>query len=390
MPGTRRVSIAMSFAYHPRRAEGDAERARQRRARRLGARDRRPFRLARLLDRRRLARRARRPRGRLPLHRAPALQGLAPLRRADDRGDVRRDGRRAQRRDLAREHRRLRARPRPPRRDGARRHGGHGLRARVRRGRPGARGRARGDRDVRGHAAGARPRPLLAGGVRRPSARPARDRHGGGHLHRQPPRALGLPPHRVRAGERRRRRGGESRARPPRRASPAERAPRRRPRARRHARPPAARAPAGARAPLPAEGHRAVPRLPRRDRHLALRSPPLRRVAPRLDPRRLGVVAPLPGDPREARHGVLRLQLRGAVHRHGRDRRLRRHARGEPRRVRRDHRRADRRDRGGAAAQGRARAREGEPQGPHRPLARVDVEPDEPAREVARHRHRAA
>ena len=52
-------------------------------------------------------------------------------------------------------------------------------------------------------------------------------------------------------------------------------------------------------------------------------------------------------------------------------------------------RRADRRDRRGTAAQGRARAREGEPQGPHRPLARVDVEPHEPAREVARHRHRA-
>ena len=38
---------------------------------------------------------------------------------------------------------------------------------RVRRGRPGARGRARGDRDVRGHAAGARARPLLRRGLRR-------------------------------------------------------------------------------------------------------------------------------------------------------------------------------------------------------------------------------
>ena len=79
-----------------------------------------------------------------------------------------------------------------------------------------------------------------------------------------------------------------------------------------------------------------------------------------------------------------------AVHRHRHPRRLRRHARGEPRGVRRDLRRADRRDRGRPAAQGRARAREGEPQGPDRPLARVDVEPDEPARQVARHRHRAA
>ena len=253
----------------------------------------------------------------------------------------------------------------------------------------GARGSARGDRDVRGHAAGARPRPLLTGGLRRPSARPAGDRHGGGHLHRQPPRARGLPPHRVCAGQCRRRRGGEPRARPPRRTAAAERAPCRRPRARRYTRPSTAYASAGARAPLPAEGHRAVPRLPRRDRHLTLRSPSFRCVAIRLDPRRLGVVAALPGDPREARHGLLRVQLRGAVHRHGCHRRLRRHARGEPRLVRRDHRRADRRDRCRAAAQGRARAREGEPQGPHRPRARVDLEPDEPTREVARHRHGA-
>ncbi len=73
----------------------------------------------------------------------------------------------------------------------------------------------------------------------------------------------------------------------------------------------------------------------------------------------------------------------------GVDRRLRRHARGEPRLVRRDLHRADRRDRGGAPQEGRARACEGESQGPDRPLARVDIEPDEPAREVARHRHRA-
>ena len=144
------------------RAEGRPERARQRRARHLRAGRERALGRARLLDRRRLARRARRPRRRLALHRAPPVQGLAPLRRAGDRGDVRRDGRRAERRDLAREHRRLRARPRPPRRDGARGDDRHGLRALLRRGRPGARGRARGDRDVRGHAAGARARPLLA------------------------------------------------------------------------------------------------------------------------------------------------------------------------------------------------------------------------------------
>src|SRR5205085_1253158 len=67
----------------------------------------------------------------------------------------------------------------------------------------------------------------------------------------------------------------------------------------------------------------------------------------------------------------------------------RRHARGEPRDVRRDLCRADRRDRGRPVAQGRARAREGEPQGTDRALARVHLEPHEPAREVARHRHRA-
>ena len=85
------------------------------------------------------------------------------------------------------------------------------------------------------------------------------------------------------------------------------------------------------RAPLPAQGDGAVPPLPRRDRHLALGSPPLRRLAARLDPRRVGLVAPLPGDPREARHGVRGLQLRGAVHGHRHPRRVRRHARGEPR-----------------------------------------------------------
>ena len=150
------------------RAEVRPLRARLGRARHLGEGAERPLGLARLLDRRRLARRARRPRRRLALHRAPALQGLALVRRAADRRDVRRDGRRAERGDLARAHRRLLARARPARRGGARGDDRHGLRAAVRRARPGARGRARGDRDVRGHAAGARARSLLA---RRSSAR---------------------------------------------------------------------------------------------------------------------------------------------------------------------------------------------------------------------------
>ena len=50
----------------------------------------------------------------------------------------------------------------------------HGLRAGVRRPRLRARGRARGDRDVRGHAARARPRPDERGGLRRPPARAGR------------------------------------------------------------------------------------------------------------------------------------------------------------------------------------------------------------------------
>ena len=44
----------------------------------------------------------------------------------------------------------------------------------------------------------------------------------------------------------------------------------------------------------------------------------------------------------------------------------------------------------GKLRHGRARTGEGEPQGPHHALDGVDVEPDEPARQVAHLRHRAA
>ena len=47
-------------------------------------------------------------------------------------------------------------------------------------------------------------------------------------------------------------------------------------------------------------------------------------------------------------------------------------------------------DRGRPAAAERAPAREGEPEGPRRPLDGVDLEPHEPARQVADHRHGAA
>ena len=155
-------------------------------------------------------------------------------------------------------------------------------------------------------------------------------------------------------------------------------------------RPQAVRTRAAARLPLPAEGDGAVPRLPGRARDLAPRRAPLRRLAARLDHRRLRVVAALPGDPREARDGLLGLQLRLPVLRLGPDRALRRHARGEPRRLLRDRRPRARGRRGRQRPAGGARARPGEPEGPDAALARVDVEPDEPAREVADQRHRAA
>ncbi len=371
------------------RAEVRPVRAGQRRTGDLGARSERPVGRPRLLDRGRVARREGRPRRRLALHRAPAVQGLPVVRRAADRGDLRRDGGGAERRDVAGAHRRLLPRPRPARRDGARRHDGHGLRARVRGARPGARRRPRGDRDVRGHAAGARARPLLRGGLRPARARPAGDRDRRRDLDGQPPRDRRVSPLDVHGREHRRLRCGEHPARQARRAAAEGRAGERG-RAARAARSPAARADAAAGSPLSAQGHRAVPRVPRRDRHLAFRPAPLRRIAPRLDPRRVGVVAPLPGDPREARDGVCGLQLRVAVHRHRADRDLRRHARGEPRRVHRDLRRADGGDRGGQAPQGRGRARTGEPEGADHALDGVDVEPDEPARQVADRGHRAA
>ena len=158
------------------------------------------------------------------------------------------------------------------------------------------------------------------------------------------PRARLVPPRCVRRRQHRRRRGRERRARPAvaacspsgcRETPPSSMRPRK----------PLA-APPVARPPLPAQGDRAVPRLPRRARPLAARRAALRRLAARRDPRRLGLVAALPGDPREARDGLRRLQLRLAVLRHGPDRALHRHARGEPRRVPRDR---------GARAGGRGR-----------------------------------
>ena len=219
--------------------------------------------------------------GRLALHRAPPLQGLALVRRAADRGDVRRDGRGAERRHLARAHGRLRARTRPPRRDGARRDGRHG-----------ASRRSFADLDqerevvleeiamVRGHAAGARARPA--------SRRPCSARHALGRpvigtaevISTVSRRAIAAYHRTMYAdGEHRRRRSRQHRPRPARRPARAVRPPSaataRAGDAR--ARRPLVRAPPPGPA-LPAQGHRAVPRVPRRAGDLALRpraaSPP--------------------------------------------------------------------------------------------------------------------
>src|SRR5207247_2152925 len=69
---------------------------------------------------------------------------------------------------------------------------------------------------------------------------------------------------------------------------------------------------------------------------------------------------------------------------------LRRDARGEPHGVSQDRRAGARRCRCGQPAAERARAREGEPEGADRALDGVDVEPDEPPRQVADQRHGAA
>ena len=129
----------------------------------------------------------------------------------------------------------------------------------------------------------------------------------------------------------------------------------------------ARRAPA-ARARLPAEGDGAVPRLPRRPGNRALGPPPLHGVHPRRRARRLGLVPALPGDPREARPRLRRVHVLLAVRGHGADRGLRRHEGGEPRRVPAHRRRADRRHLRARPAARRARAREGEPQGPDHAL----------------------
>ena len=145
----------------------------------------------------------------------------------------------------------------------------------------------------------------------RAPARPAGDRPRRRDLVDRPPVDRRPTTARVRRREHRPRRRGQPRARPAaRRCSSAPRASgSSRRRGRRRVRSPLVREPAPGL------------RFQRKDTEqfhvcigapgiVALRPPPLRRLAARRDPRRLGVVAALPGDPREARDGVLGLQLR--------------------------------------------------------------------------------
>ena len=347
--------------------------------------------VARLLDRRRLARRDRRARGRLALHRAPALQGHGHALGAGDRRDLRRARRRAERGHLARDDARLRARTRRPARAGARRDGRHGLRADLRRARLRARGRARGDRDGRGQPAGPRPRRRRRGGLRRPPARAAGDRARRGDLDRQPARARGVPPRRVRRREHRRRRRRERRRTSDVRRAARRRGCRRRRRPARRAAQAALTRAAGSGLPLPAQGRpssttsaSARPGISRRDdRRFAaslldsiLGGSASSRLFQEIREKRgmaysvysfasqysdAGQVGLYVGTREENLVECFEIVARELGDIAGRQR-----------------------------ARRRARAGEGEPQGPHPALDRVDVEPDEPARQVADHRHRAA
>ena len=262
----------------------------------------------------------------------------------------------------------------------------HGLRACVRRARPGARGRARGDRDVRGHAAGARARPLLPGRVRLARARPAGDRYRRGHLDDQPPRDRRLPPFDVHRREHRRRAAGNitherlSRCWS---ASTADARPRR-PRVRR---PLVAEPPAGLR----------FQRKDTEQYHLCLGAPGIsrsdrRRFAASLLDSILGGSRRPGSSRRSARSGGWRTPST-ASRRSTRTRASSASTSARERRtcaVRRDRVEQIADDRGGKSARRRARARKGESEGADHAVDGVDVEPDDAARQVGHLRHRAA
>ena len=130
----------------------------------------------------------------------------------------------------------------------------------------------------------------------------------------------------LRAGQHGAGRGREPRARADRRAGRAGLRRRDRGRARRRMRLARAERPG---APLPPEGDRAVPPLPRRPGHPARRRPPLRAAGARHDPRRLDLLAPVPGGAREARARLLGLLVREPLRRHRPGGALRGHAAGQ-------------------------------------------------------------
>ena len=259
----------------------------------------------------------------------------------------------------------------------------HGLRAALRRARRRARGRARGDRHVRGHAARARPRPDERGCLRRPPARAPRDRNGRRHLVGRTARADELSPDDVPGRQRRRRRGGNLRhddlvAR-------LERAQRKQ--AKSPARGPRLRSPL-VRPPRPSTRFQ---RKKTEQYHVCLGAPGIarsdrRRFAASLLDALLGGSASsrLFQEIREKRGMAYAVYTFASQYT---DTGLIGFYVGtrarEPRRLPRDRERADRRGLRREVPQGRARAREGEPEGADPALDGVDVEPDEPAREVA-------
>ena len=147
---------------------------------------------------------------------------------------------------------------------------------------------------------------------------------------------------------------------------------------------------AAARGPLPAQGHRAVPRLPGGPRHRARRPAALRRLAAG---RILGGSASsrLFQEIREKRgmaYSVytLRLAVRG---RPGRSASTSARARRTSPSASRSPPRRSPTSPTGNLRRRRAGAREGEPEGTDHARDGVDLEPDEPARQVAHHRHGA-
>ncbi len=334
-PGDRAATAAERSAAAPapdnhagfRRASG--HRARAQRA--LGG--------ARLLDRHRIGRRVRRPGGHLAPARAHAVSRHRALRLAGDRPDLRRDGRRGQRGhrqgiDVA-----VHARARRPSAARLRGDGRHGLPSALRRAGDRARGRARGDRDVRRRPAGQGLRRARRGRVRRAPARARGDRHRGGRRRRLARAAGGLPRGALRAAEPRHRRRRLARARRARAdgddARSSARAGLQRPAGGRRAFAPGFER-TGLRAPraLRGEGHRAVPRMRRRRRAGARGRAALCAARARRRARRDVLLAAVPGGARAPWPRLLGLLLLQPLRALRRDRPVRGHAPGQPRRRR--------------------------------------------------------